>query len=107
MRQYFDTYVVRAGEGAKRKLFRPAVASIEVDADGLDDAYWADLAKRTDGFSGRAIFKLMLSVQGAVYGQQKPVLTKDLLEDVVQQKLTEFENKASGFTNLIEPIPDV
>ena len=37
-----------------------------------------DIARRTDGFSGREIEKLMISVQADVYGGEAPELTPEL-----------------------------
>ena len=40
-----------------------------------------------------AISKLMIAVQGNVYGQVAPQLTKELMEEVVEWKLREFSEK--------------
>jgi len=99
LRQYFGEYLVRAGEKAGTGLvgaFKKRAARIDVAAD-IDDAYFADLARRTEGFSGRGISKLMLSVQGAVYGQETPVVNRDVMEEVVQIKMREFEERQAQF----------
>lgn len=94
VRQYFEKYIVNAGSEASRGPFglmsRP---SAKIIVEDIDDDYLKDLARRTEGFSGRAISKLMISVQGNVYGQTRPVLTQDLMEEVVQWKLREHEDK--------------
>jgi ATPase family AAA domain-containing protein 3A/B len=91
---YFEKMVVRAGEDAPRKLgvFPSGAAKIRVE-DGFDDEYFKELAHRTAGFSGRAISKLMLGVQGTVYGRKVPSLSLELMEEVVQRKLVEFDER--------------
>ena len=71
-------------------LFANAAARIRVDA-GVDDALFAGLAAKTDGFSGREISKLWVSVQGYVYGRGggEPVMDRKALDDVLGWKLAE------------------
>jgi ATPase family AAA domain-containing protein 3A/B len=52
-----------------------------------------DIARRTDGFSGREIEKLMISVQADVYGGEAPELTPEALEKVVSLKVKEHQDK--------------
>ena len=96
MEVYFEKYVTKAGEDAPRRAFGLLAgrkgARIEV-GEGFTEEYFDELAARTAGFSGRAISKLMLGVQGAVYGRGKPVLSLELMEEVVQRKLDEFEER--------------
>lgn len=100
LRQYFDEYLRRAGEKASGGVIagalRKRAAKISIAGD-IDDAYFADLARRTEGFSGRGISKLMLSVQGAVYGQDTPVVNRDTMEEVVQMKMREFVERQRQF----------
>lgn len=60
---------------------------------GVDKEHLDELAKRTEGFSGRGISKLFISMQGAVYGQREAVLTPELFERVVEWKLKEHVDK--------------
>ena len=53
-----------------------------------------DIARRTDGFSGRSIEKLMISVQAHVYGGEAPELTPEMLESIVSLKVREHQDKA-------------
>ena len=87
---YFQQYIVDAGKDAKGTFFSKSAARIRVD-DGFSDEYFEELANRTDGFSGRGIAKLMISVQGAVYGRQVPRLTKDIMEEIVDLKIKEHQ----------------
>lgn len=95
VRQYFDTYVRNAGNGARFGpfgLLKRKSAQIEIDKD-IDDACLGGIAGRLDGFSGREISKLMISVAGAVHGQGSPVLSRQLLDRVVQWKVDEHAVK--------------
>lgn len=69
--------------------------SIEVD-EGLDSAFLEDVAKRTDGFSGRQLAKLVLAYQAAVFGSGTTRLTTGLAETVLQYKLAHREEDAIG-----------
>jgi len=48
-----------------------------------------ETAKRLDGFSGREISKLMISVQAHMFGSGKNCLEKDLYESVVRHSVKE------------------
>jgi len=60
---------------------------IEVDP-ALDEGYFREVAKRTDGFSGRQIAKLVLAFQSAVFGSGTDRLTLGLADTVLQWRLT-------------------
>lgn len=60
---------------------------------GIDDALLCAVAGRLEGFSGRAISKLMISAQGAAYSSDDGVLTKAALEDVVAAKLVQRQRQ--------------
>lgn len=100
---YFDKFITRAGEDAPKTglVFSRSAARIEID-DSFTPEYFKELARRTEGFSGRAISKLMISVQGSVYGKSVPKLTKELMEEVVQWKLREFDDKRSFGSHHLE-----
>ena len=49
------------------------------------------MAKRTEGFSGRQLAKLVLAYQAAVFGSGAPRLTPGLAETVLQYKLAHRE----------------
>jgi len=62
-------------------------ARIEVDEAVEQPEYFADLAKRTDGMSGRQLAKLVLAFQSAVFGSGTMRLTPGLAETVLQWRL--------------------
>lgn len=101
VRQYFDRYVVRAGEDARWGpwgIFAVSSARVTVAPD-IDDAYLKDIARRTEGFSGREISKLFIAAQGAVYGSDAPALSRALLEETLTWKLREHRAKRGGFSS--------
>mmetsp|Transcript_81930 Transcript_81930/g.231935 ORF Transcript_81930/g.231935 Transcript_81930/m.231935 type:complete len:569 (-) Transcript_81930:117-1823(-) len=71
---------------------------IEVD-EALDEAFLEDVAKRTDGFSGRQLAKLVLAYQAAVFGSGTTRLTTGLAETVLRYKLTHREEDAITAAN--------
>ena len=76
VRLYFDKYI---GDGQP---------GLEPAAD-IDDAVLGEVAARLEGFSGRAISKLMISAQGAAYGSAEAVLSRAVLEEVVATKVAQ------------------
>jgi ATPase family AAA domain-containing protein 3A/B len=100
VKQYFQKYIVESGSEARTGpfgLFQRAAARIQVE--GIDDAYLDGIAHRTEGFSGREIAKLMISVQGNVYGRSSTKLTQEIMEETVQWKLKEHDAKDSFATS--------
>lgn len=71
---------------------------IEID-DGLDTAFFDDVAKRTEGFSGRQLAKLILAYQAAVFGSGATRLTPGLCETVLRYKLQHREEDALALSN--------
>jgi len=59
---------------------------IEVD-EALDAGYLQEVARRTDGFSGRQLAKLVLAFQSAVFGSGTQRLTIGLADTVIQWRL--------------------
>jgi len=67
---------------------------IEVDP-ALDDAFLDDVARRTEGFSGRQLAKLVLAYQAAVFGSGTTKLTTGVAETVLRYKLANREEEAA------------
>eukprot|EP00415_Alexandrium_ostenfeldii_P000514 UN0514 len=59
---------------------------IEVDP-AIDEKYVLEVAKRTEGFSGRQLAKLVLAFQSAVFGSGTQRLTLGLADTVLQWRL--------------------
>ncbi|CAE7249335.1 atad3 [Symbiodinium sp. KB8] len=95
VRQYFKKYITDAGSsgsGVGGLMGFKRSAKIILDS-GFSDEWLDRVAERTEGFSGRGIAKLMLSVQGNVYGRGDAKLTQELADQVLEWKLAEFRSK--------------
>ena len=69
----------------------------EIKTEGIFVETIKDLAKRIDGFSGREISKLMISVCKLLgYAQKNATITSNILNLLVEAKLKEHQLKASG-----------
>ncbi|EER12765.1 26S proteosome regulatory subunit, putative [Perkinsus marinus ATCC 50983] len=63
---------------------------IEVDP-AIDSAYLDEVARRTEGFSGRQMSKLVLAYQASVFGSGANKLTKGLADTILNWKLAHYE----------------
>ena len=68
------------------------VDRMAVDPDLLTPEYLAEVATKTNGFSGRQIAKLVLAYQSAVYGSGAKGLTRGMADTVLNWKLEHFED---------------
>ena len=68
----------------------------EIKTEGIFVETIKDLAKRIDGFSGREISKLMISVQALGYAQKNATITANILTLLVEAKLKEHQLKAAS-----------
>uniref|UniRef100_A0A1J3GBH8 ATPase family AAA domain-containing protein 3 n=1 Tax=Noccaea caerulescens TaxID=107243 RepID=A0A1J3GBH8_NOCCA len=73
-------------------LFKKQSQKITVEGD-LTDQVIRDAAKKTEGFSGREIAKLVAGVQAAVYGRPDCVLDSQLFEEIVNYKIEEHHQR--------------
>eukprot|EP00850_Spirogloea_muscicola_P020817 SM000227S07463 [mRNA] locus=s227:92862:96195:- [translate_table: standard] len=89
LRLYIDKYIANAGAPSTwwQGLFRGKQDKIEIK--GITDDVLQEAARKTEGFSGREIAKLMASVQGAVYARRASELTPDVFREVVDYKVAE------------------
>ena len=93
LKLYLNKYLREDGSSSKRGfLFRKLPQKITIRDDLSDDAL-REAAKKTEGFSGREIAKLMASVQAAVYGRPDCVLDSQLLKEVVDYKVAEHHQR--------------
>jgi len=79
LNMFFDRYL--------RRSSKQGGSMIEVDPDVNAD-FLEDVAKRTDGMSGRQLAKLILAFQSAVFGSGTGRLTHGLAQTVLQWRLT-------------------
>ncbi|KAK8970223.1 hypothetical protein KSP40_PGU021423 [Platanthera guangdongensis] len=89
LKLYLNQYIsaVPEPESSLRSLFskqRQNIVLKDVNDDNICEA-----AKKTEGFSGREIAKLMASIQAAVYGSPDCVLDSNLFREMVDFKVDE------------------
>lgn len=99
MKLYLNKYLT-GGEDKKgdkdtkwSHLFKKQSQKITVEGD-LTDQVIRDAAKKTEGFSGREIAKLVAGVQAAVYGRPDCVLDSQLFQEIVNYKIEEHHQRA-------------
>ncbi|CAN8257699.1 unnamed protein product [Cochlearia groenlandica] len=95
LKLYLDKYLTgqdKKGDGEDTKkwsgLFKKHSQKITVEGD-LTEGVIRDAARKTEGFSGREIAKLVAGVQAAVYGRQDCVLDSQLFGEIVKYKIEE------------------
>ena len=97
---YIDMYVRKVAVQSQRKWgwFGRARSAKYVSDDCLCDKMIADIAKFTEGFSGREIAKLFISAQYAMLNAENTTLTVGLLQEVLEIKLRDHKIKSGGFS---------
>ncbi|PHT89018.1 hypothetical protein T459_04131 [Capsicum annuum] len=97
LKLYLNKYL--AGEGDSNSdsnskwghLFKKSPQRITIK--DLSDDVIREAAKKTDGFSGREIAKLVASVQATVYGSPDCVLDSQLFKEIVDYKVAEHHQR--------------
>lgn len=67
--------------------------SKKITVKDLSEDIIREAARKTEGFSGREIAKLMASVQAAVYGRPDCVLDSELFKEIVDYKVAEHQQR--------------
>lgn len=95
LKLYLHKYLYEEDDGSKeskwRSLFSKKTQKIVVK--DLSDDVIREAAKKTQGFSGREIAKLMASVQAAVYGRPDCALDSELFMEIVDYKVGEHHQR--------------
>lgn len=81
--QYMDKYLLKPTE------------SKAITISDIDEASLANVAQRTEGFSGREISKLAIAWQAAAYGTDDAHLNGDMLVEVLEEQLSSKRQKQS------------
>lgn len=93
LKLYLRKYL--CGEGDERSqwgsLFKKQPQKITIK--DMSDDVLREAARKTEGFSGREIAKLMASVQAAVYGRPDCILDADLFKEIVEYKVGEHQQR--------------
>ncbi|GMN29533.1 hypothetical protein TIFTF001_002464 [Ficus carica] len=94
LKLYLNKYISGEGGDDSSKwghLFKKKPQNITIK-DITDDVI-REAAKKTEGFSGREIAKLMAGVQAAVYGRPDCVLDSELFKEIVDYKVAEHHQR--------------
>lgn len=94
---YFSKLILARAIGPKsRNCCKPKTSMIKV-ADDVTEELVRQAAKVTEGFSGRELSKLVLKVQGAVYGTETLELTKDMFQAVLASDVAKHKKKSGAW----------
>jgi ATPase family AAA domain-containing protein 3A/B len=92
---YLSTYLSNEGDSgpSKGSLFKKKTQKITIK--DISEDVIREAAKKTEGFSGREIAKLMAGVQAAVYGRADCdcVLDSQLFREIVDYKVAEHHQR--------------
>lgn len=94
LKLYLNKYLCGEGDKTPSKwghLFKQATQKITIK--DLSDDLIQEAARKTEGFSGREIAKLMAGVQAAVYGRPDCVLDSHLFREIVDYKVAEHRQR--------------
>lgn len=93
LKLYLNKYICGEEDGESKwgHLFKKKPQKITIK--DLSDDVLRDAARKTEGFSGREIAKLMASVQAAVYGRPDCVLDSNLFMEIVDYKVQEHHQR--------------
>lgn len=70
---------------------------IGVASDAVNDAMIQEIARRTEGFVGRDLSKMVFEMRRRAQVSPNKTLTKAMVEEVVARKLKEHEQQEGGF----------
>lgn len=89
---YLNKYLCDESNGSKGGLFMKKQPQ-KITIKDLSEDVLKEAAKKTEGFSGREIAKLMASVQAAVYGRPDCALDSKLFREIVDYKVVEHHQR--------------
>ena len=94
LKLYLNKYLSDEGQSTSKwnPLSKSKPQKITIKDDVSDDLIRKS-AKKTQGFSGREIAKLMAGVQAAVYGRPDCVLDSQLFMEIVDYKVSEHHQR--------------
>lgn len=75
---------------------KAVAGKLSVEKDALNKSALEDVAQRLDGFVGRDISKLVIAIQSEAYTSPKGCITKDMVDEVVQQMIDQKTDEING-----------
>lgn len=93
LKLYLDKYL--SDEGQSTSKWNPLSKSKpqKVTIKDVSEDVIREAARKTEGFSGREIAKLMAGIQAAVYGRPDCVLDSQLFMEIVDYKVAEHHQR--------------
>ncbi|KAK6796658.1 hypothetical protein RDI58_004359 [Solanum bulbocastanum] len=105
LKLYLNKYLAGEGDSDSNSkwghLFKKSPQRITIK--DLSDDVIREAAKKTEGFSGREIAKLVASVQATVYGSPDCVLDYQLFKEIVDYKVAEHHQRIKLAAEGVEP----
>ncbi|KAI4314840.1 hypothetical protein L6164_027708 [Bauhinia variegata] len=90
---YLGKYLSDEDSNLSKRSFLYSKQPQKVTIRDLSQDVLREAARKTEGFSGREIAKLMTGIQAAVYGRPDCVLDAQLFKDIVDYKVTEHHQR--------------
>lgn len=92
LKLYLNKYLGDENKGSKGG-FSLKKQPQKITIKDLSEDVLREAAKKTEGFSGREIAKLMASIQAAVYGRPDCTLDSQLFKEIVDYKVVEHHQR--------------
>lgn len=93
LKLYLNKYLCYDNNNGSKGGFLLKKQPQKITIKDISEDVFREAAKKTEGFSGREIAKLMASVQAAVYGRPDCVLDSQLLKEIVDYKVVEHHQR--------------
>lgn len=73
------------------------VVKLNIEPNCISKAMIQEIAKQTEGFVGRDIAKMILSMQAQAFASDKKTLTKEIVNKTVESKIKQYNDIKAGF----------
>lgn len=65
----------------------------EIGMQGVDDTFIDEMAAKTEGFSGREIYKLVIAWHDAAFNQENAILTPEMMTTVLESSIVQHQQR--------------
>lgn len=93
LKLYLNKYLSEDNDSSSTRGFLLRKQPQKITMKDISEDVLREAAKKTEGFSGREIAKLMASVQAAVYGRPDCTLDSQLFREIVDYKVGEHRQR--------------
>ncbi len=94
---YFDK-LIRNDERMIKRGENKIKMKINIEQD-IDNNFIENVAQKINGFSGRRIEKLVIKLQKCAYNQDNGNLTKEIMNQIVDEKIKEYKGDCLALTD--------